>query len=114
MEKMIDVFGKKYSLSTLKAHTDRYGYNGIIETGTEKVLELNMPKIRFEGHKRNLFSSKVTIDFVRESYDEDYTVSFKEFIGYLRRIIKIYDQKDELYKTVVKNDFNKHRHKRNR
>ena len=98
MKGMINVFGKEYSLSTLKAHGE--GYNDIIEEATNE--ELKKHNIKFEASKDNPFSSEVTIKIMKKmSYEEDYyTIDFKSFAKNLWLIMKIYETRDKLYKKV--------------
>ena len=101
MKQMINVFGKMYSLSTLKAHGNVC--NDIIDDATKE--ELKQYKIKFRGTiKRGFFKDEINIEIVKKmgGYSEEwwYDINFQEFVLRLRQMMKIYDRKDELYKRL--------------
>lgn len=100
MKEMIDVFGKKYSLSTLKAHGT--GYNQTIEDEAEK--ELDIYKMEFKASKNSIFGSEVDVKIIKPGgqYDYDEDMDFAGFARNLLAIMKIYERKRELYKKVLK------------
>ena len=68
MKEMIDVFGKKYSLNTLKAHG--IGYNQTIEDATKKALDKY--KMIFKTSKKSFFSSEIDIKIIQPNIHKNF------------------------------------------